>query len=950
MLETAFVSTGLTRALPVLRTAAAAASSSGRSSFFGSRSQRWSSSLSAQSARRRLRPPVAAMSTASGSGGGDGVENGDASGAALTGTDGPNGGEVPATAERELGIVSSDLRKEMSRSYMEYAMSVILGRALPDIRDGLKPVHRRILYAMHELGITSAGPYRKCARVVGEVLGKFHPHGDTAVYDALVRMAQDFSMGIPLVDGHGNFGSTDGDPAAAMRYTECRLSKIAKEGFLEDLDRETVDFGDNFDGSETEPLVLPAKIPNLLVNGASGIAVGMATNIPPHNLGEVVEALIALILEPDISDGDLVKLVPAPDFPTGAQILGVEGSRDLYTTGRGRVLLRANAHYEVLKSGSSSGRKLTRDAIVVTELPYQVNKAVLVSKIAELVNDKKLDGIADLRDESDRNGTRIVIELKRDAERAVVLNNLYKRTSLQHAFSGNMLALDGGLSPIRFTLRECLSKFVEFRRDVVRRRTKYELKRAKARLHLVEGFITAQGSIDKVIASIRAAADTKEALAGLQSKFALTEKQAEAVLSLQLRRLTGMERQKLQDEAADLATLVEKYTKVLQDSALVDEIIVEELRAESGKHARERRSVIVRGEDLDATEIDELSLVANDQCVIVVTQQGYIKRMLTTEFESQNRGTRGKRGIGNTRDKDAVLHFFSCHTHDMLVAISERGIAYGLPTHKVPIGSRTSRGTPLFQLLSEAGIGPGESMASVVPVSEFRDNEYVALLTKNGSVKKTPLSAFEKNTARGKKIITLTEGDSLRWVRRCVDTDSMIVATRNGKAARFALDEKTVRSSGRQSQGVISVKLVGTDEIVSMDILHGVSEEEDSRYLLAVTADGLGKRVEAKQFRKTGRGCQGVIALKFKDGEPSGTSGDGLLALRACNDGDSVMMVTKRGTIVRQAVNAFITRSRSARPTLMQKLDPGDAVAEVTILPGEFVDADGEGIGDHDET
>lgn len=885
------------------------------------------------------------MSTSSGSKSGDGVVPSGASSAALTNTGGPNGGGPPPNGERELGIVSSDLRKEMSRSYMEYAMSVILGRALPDIRDGLKPVHRRILYAMHGLGITSAGPYRKCARVVGEVLGKYHPHGDTAVYDALVRMAQDFSMGIPLVDGHGNFGSTDGDPAAAMRYTECRLSKIAKEGFLEDLDRETVDFGDNFDGSELEPLVLPTRIPNLLVNGSSGIAVGMATNVPPHNLGEVVNALIALILEPEISDADLCKHVPAPDFPTGAQILGVSGSRELYTTGKGRVLMRANAHYEVLKTGSSSGRKLTRDAIVVTELPYQVNKAKLVANIAELVNDKKLDGIADLRDESDRNGTRIVIELKRDAERAVVLNNLYKRTSLQHAFSGNMLALDGGRSPIRFTLRECLTKFIAFRRDVVRRRTKYELKRAKARLHLVDGFIIAQKSIDEVISLIRAAGDTKEALVGLESNFDLSEKQAEAVLSMQLRRLTAMERGKLESEASDLRTSVKDFTEVLEDSTRVDEIIVAELRTEAGKHARERRSAIVRGEDLDATEIDELSLVANDQCVIVVTQQGYIKRMLTTEFESQHRGTRGKRGIGNTRDKDAVLHFFSCHTHDMLVAISQRGVAYALSAHKVPIGSRTSRGTPIFQLLSDAEIAAGETVASVVPVSEFRDNEYVALLTKNGNVKKTALSAFEKNTARGKIIITLTEGDSLRWVRRCVETDSMIVATRNGKAVRFALDEATVRSSGRTSQGVISMKLLGDDEIVSMDILHGVSEEEDSRYLLAVTADGLGKRVEAKQFRKTRRACQGVIALKFKDGAASRTSGDGLLALSACNDGDSVMMVTKRGTIVRQAVDAFVTRSRSARPTLMQRLDAGDEVAAVTILPGEFGDADADALG-----
>jgi DNA gyrase subunit A len=538
MFETAFATVGLSRAyvsLPALRTAAAAATSSGRSAFFGLYTQRWVSTALVMPPRHVSRPLAAAMSTNSsgkskgidalgGSGGepegfGSGVD-GASSGslrAARTETGGINGALPPSSSERQTGIVPSDLRREMSRSYMEYAMSVILGRALPDIRDGLKPVHRRILYAMHVLGITSSGPYRKCARVVGDVLGKYHPHGDTAVYDALVRMAQGFSMGIPLVDGHGNFGSTDGDPAAAMRYTECRLSKVAKEAFLEDLDRETVDFGDNFDGSELEPLVLPTRIPNLLVNGSSGIAVGMATNIPPHNLGEVVNALVALIRDPELDDVDLLRHVPAPDFPTGAQILGISGSRELYTTGRGRVLMRANAHFEVLSSGGASGRKLTRDAIVVTELPYQVNKALLVAKIAELVNDKKLDGIADLRDESDRNGTRVVIELKRDAERAVVLNNLYKRTALQYAFSGNMLALDGGRSPIRFTLRECLVKFIDFRRDVVRRRTKFELKRAKARLHVVDGFIIAQQSIDGVIAVIRSSGDTKAAMASLDA-------------------------------------------------------------------------------------------------------------------------------------------------------------------------------------------------------------------------------------------------------------------------------------------------------------------------------------------------------------------------------------------------------------------------------------------------
>jgi DNA gyrase subunit A len=932
----------------VLRTAAAAAAAAatGRSSFVGNRIAKQCMPPTGRALLRgATRPLTAAMSTGSGSAGRPprssdiAVPGGGASAAGRPGalSEAGLGGAPPADGgERPAGIVPSDLRREMSRSYMEYAMSVILGRALPDIRDGLKPVHRRILYAMHVLGITSSGPYRKCARVVGEVLGKYHPHGDTAVYDALVRMAQDFSMGIPLIDGHGNFGSTDGDPAAAMRYTECRLSTIAKEGFLEDLDRETVDFGDNFDGSEREPLVMPTRVPNLLVNGSSGIAVGMATNVPPHNLGELVNALVALIEDPELEDAELVKFVPAPDFPTGGQILGVSGARELYMTGRGRVLMRAKAHFDVLDAGGPSGRKLTRDAIIVTELPYQVNKALLVEKIAELVNDKKLDGIADLRDESDRNGTRIVIELKRDAERAVVLNNLYKRTSLQHAFSGNMLALDGGRSPVRFTLRECLTKFLDFRRDVVRRRTKFELARAAARLHIVDGFIVAQRSIDGVIALIRSSGDAKAATVGLEGDFGLSAKQAEAVLSMQLRRLTAMEQSRLECEGAELRSSIEDYGRILDSVGRVNDIIVKELKREASKHSRERRSAIVRGEDLDAAEIDELSLVANDQCVIVVTQQGYIKRMLTTEFESQNRGTRGKRGVGNTRDKDVVLHFFSCRTHDMLVAISQRGIAYGVPAHKVPIGSRTSRGTPIFQILSDATISAGETMASVLPVSEFRDNEYMALLTKGGNVKKTALSAFEKINSRGKIIISLQDGDELKWVRLCVDTDSMIVASRSGKAVRIAMDAQTVRPSGRTSQGVRSMTLKEGDEIVSMDILHGVSEEEDSRYLLAVTSDGLGKRVEAKEFRKVGRGAKGVIALKFKARTEAR-----LLALTACNDGDSVMIVTKRGTIVRQAVSSISARSRRSMPILLQRLDAGDEVAAVTILPAELVDSDG---------
>lgn len=830
-------------------------------------------------------------------------------------------------------VVSSDLRSEMSKSYMEYAMSVILGRALPDLRDGLKPVHRRILYAMHQLGIGSGGSYRKCARVVGEVLGKYHPHGDTAVYDALVRMAQAFSMGIPLIDGHGNFGSTDGDSAAAMRYTECRLSPMAKDAFLVDLELNTVDFCKNFDGSEEEPLVLPARVPNLLVNGSSGIAVGMATNIPPHNLGELSRALIALIRNPEMDDSEILRLIPAPDFPTGGQILGTDGAKEFYLTGRGQIIVRAKAHFEVLDAGANSNRRMTRDAIVITELPYQVNKATLVSKIAELVNDKKLDGIADMRDESDRRGTRVVIELRRDAEKVIVLNNLYKKTSLQHAFSANMLALDGGRMPLRLSLRQFFDKFIVFRRTVVRRRVQFELDKAKSRLDLVAGFLIAQGSIDEVIDVIRSSDDSKLALSALQTKFGLSQRQAEAVLNLQLRRLTALEKSRLEEESKNLNSSIAEFTATLGDGRRVDDIIVQELEREAARHSVERRSVIVKGEDLDATELSERSLLSNDQCVIVVTEKGHIKRMLTNEFVSQNRGTRGKRGVGNTSDDDGVAHFFDCKTHDMLLGISKRGIAYELPAYKVPIASRTSRGTPLCQMFGE--LEQGETMATVLPVSEFLEDEFLLLLTKNGNLKKTVLSAFENMNARGKIIIALRPDDELKWVRRCNRNDSMIIGSKDGFALRIALNDRSLRPSGRGSHGVRSMNLRDGDEIADMDIFHGLSGNEDSRFVLAVTTDGRGKRVESSQFRAMSRGAKGTVAIKFKEDSEAK-----LLALKACNDGDSVMLATKHGTIVRQAVSSISVMSRRARSILIQKLDDDDEVAAVTVVAG--------GLDDHD--
>lgn len=837
-----------------------------------------------------------------------------------------DGGRNDATdMDGSLGIVSTDLRNEMSKSYMEYAMSVILGRALPDVRDGLKPVHRRILFAMHGLGLGSTSQYRKCARVVGEVLGKYHPHGDTAVYDALVRMAQPFSMSIPLIDGHGNFGSTDGDPAAAMRYTECRLSPVSKGTFLADLELDTIDFGPNFDGSEEEPLVLPSRIPNLLVNGSSGIAVGMATNVPPHNLGELVNALTAMVRDPSLSDAQLLAHVPAPDFPTGGQILGSDGPEQLYRTGRGRVLVRATAHFENLSSSGSSTRKSPRQAIVITELPYQVNKAHLVEKIAELVNDKKLEGIADLRDESDRSGTRVVVELKRDAEREVVLNNLYKKTSLQHAFSGNLLALDKGRHPMRFTLRECMERFLDFRREVIRRRATHDLKRAKERLHMVEGYIKAQRKIDTVVSIIRSSESPKDALAGLQAAdIGLTETQADAVLSMQLRRLTALEQGKLDKEAGELGNTIKECNALLAEPDLVSNVIIRELEEQAALYGTPRRSRIVEGDALDAAEIDELSLLVNEQCIIVVTRKGYIKRMRTNEFESQNRGTRGKRGMANSGDTDSVAHFFTCNTHDRLVAVSRQGQAFGLPAHKVPIASRTSRGVPFSAMVS--GIGPGEDLAYILPISEFPDDEYLALLTSEGLVKKTALSAFENISAAGKRIINLREGDQLKWVRRCTAKDLMIIGSAKGYALLFQMNNESVRESTRQSLGRLAMRLRDGDRIVDMDIVPANAGNDQSA--LVVTTDGLGKRVPVSDFTVQKRGRMGMIASKFKndwEGE--------MLSLQVCQDADSLMVASKLGTIVRMGVTSIPSVSRRSRPFVIQRLDDGDEVAAATILP-----------------
>ncbi len=841
-------------------------------------------------------------------------------------------------------IVPTNLRSEMSRSYLEYAMSVIVGRALPDARDGLKPVHRRILYAMHELGLTPDRPFRKCARVVGEVLGKYHPHGDTAVYDALVRMAQDFSMRSPLINGHGNFGSVDNDPPAAMRYTECRLQSLATDSLLRDIESETVDFLDNFDGSQQEPIVLPARVPQLLLNGSSGIAVGMATNIPPHNLGELVDGLVALIHNPEITEKELMRYIPAPDFPTGGQILGRSGIKDAYTTGRGSITMRGVAQVETIEH---RGRP-DKEAIIVTELPYQTNKAALIEKIAELVNDKRIEGISDIRDESDRRGMRVVIELKRDAYPRVVLNNLYKQTPLQTNFGANMLALVGN-EPQLLTIKQFLEVFLEFRIETITRRTQYELRKAEERDHLLQGLLIALDNLDAVIAVIRAANDTATAKSQLIEQFGLSEPQADAILQMQLRRLTALEAQKIQAEHEELRVRIADLQDILANRSRILEIIETEAIQIKTTHDTPRRTAIQEVEG----ELDDIDLIANEKAVILVTEQGYIKRMPIHSFAAQARATRGK-AAARMKEDDGVEHFLTCCDHDSLLFFSDRGVVYSLRAYQIPAASRTARGVPIVQMLP---IPHDEKITSVVPVSEFTDDVYLVMLTRKGYIKKTVLDAFSNIRANGLIAISLGEGDQLRWVRLCRAEDSIIVGSSQGMAIHFKADHDQLRPLGRATRGVKAMKLRSKDELISMDILPAqvverliatanseeVETEDDisdevngeeihetagqGPWVLVVTTGGLGKRVPVSQFRLQNRAGMGLVAIKFRHNK------DKLAALRVVNEGDELMMVTMRGIIIRQAIDAISPQSRMATGIRVQRLDEEDAIAAVALVP-----------------
>ncbi|MBO1348689.1 MAG: DNA gyrase subunit A [Hormoscilla sp. GUM202] len=857
-------------------------------------------------------------------------------------------------------IVPTDLRNEMSRSYLEYAMSVIVGRALPDARDGLKPVHRRILYAMHELGLSPDRPFRKCARVVGEVLGKYHPHGDTAVYDALVRMAQDFSMRSPLINGHGNFGSVDNDPPAAMRYTECRLQALTADAMLRDIESETVDFIDNFDGSQQEPIVLPVRIPQLLLNGSAGIAVGMATNIPPHNLGELVDGLVALIHNPEITDTQLMRYIPGPDFPTGGSILGTGGIKDAYTGGRGSIAMRGVATIETIEQ---RGRQ-DREAIIVTELPYQTNKAALIEKIAEMVNDKRLEGISDIRDESDRDGMRIVVELRRDAYPRVVLNNLYKQTPLQTNFGANMLALVNS-HPELLSLKQFLNVFLEFRVEAISRRTQFQLRKARERDHLLQGLLIALANLDAVIQLIRTAADTGTARQQLIDTYELSEAQADGILQMQLRRLTALEADKIEQEHKELQARIADFEDILARRERILEIIETEVTELKQKFATPRRTQI----DSADGELVDIDLIANEQALILLTEQGYIKRMPVNTFEAQNRATRGKSGT-RMKEDDGVEHFLTCCDHDSVLFFSQRGVVYSLNAYQIPAASRTARGMPIVQMLP---IPMDEKITSLVAVSEFRDDEYLVMLTKGGYIKKTALAAFSNIRANGLIAISLQEGDELRWVRRATEEDSVIIGSSQAKAIHFRTNAVQLRGSGRTSRGVRSMKLVDGDELIGMDILprnilaslendatESDSEVEDNiaenldteaedidsekadteaeeiavdnstgPWVLIVTNNGYGKRTPVSQFRLQRRAGKGLIAAKFK----SRKSKDELAALRIVNEDDELMMITSRGIIIRQAVNAISIQSRGATGVRVQRLDADDSIAAVALVP-----------------
>lgn len=805
-----------------------------------------------------------------------------------------------------------NIGKEMRTSFLDYAMSVIVSRALPDVRDGLKPVHRRILYSMNDLGMHADKAYKKSARIVGDVIGKYHPHGDSAVYEAMVRMAQDFSFRYPLVDGHGNFGSVDGDPAAAMRYTEAKMSKISME-LLRDINKNTIDYADNYDGSEREPVVLPSRFPNLLVNGASGIAVGMATNIPPHQLGETIDAVLAVSENPDITIEELMENhIYGPDFPTGATILGRSGIRKAFETGRGSIIIRAKAQIDEQANGKAR--------IIVNELPYQVNKAKLVEKIAELARDKKIEGITDLRDESDRNGMRIVIELRRDANPNVLLNNLYKQTSLQTSFGINMLALVDG-QPKVLNLKQALFHYLEHQKEIVRRRTMYELEKAEARAHILEGLRIALDHIDQIIALIRGSATADEARTGLIDQFTLTEKQAQAILDMRLQRLTGLERDKIEAEYNDLMTLINELKVILADEGRLIEIIREELLEIKSRFNDVRMTEIASG-GFDFFEDEDL--IPEEDIVITLTHRGYIKRLPSSTYRTQRRGGRGVQGM-DTNEDDFVEHLVSTSTHDTVLFFTNKGKVYRLKGYEIPEYSRTAKGLPIINLLE---IEKGEWVNAVITVSEFKEDEFLFFTTKQGISKRTDLPQFKKIRRGGLIALNLRDEDELISVRLTDGTKNIVIATKNGALIHF--DENNIRSMGRTAAGVKGISLRKDDEVVSMEIL------EADQFVLNVTEFGYGKQTPQSEYRVINRGGKGVSTCNMT--EKTGR----VVAVKTVRGDEDLMIITASGVLIRMPVDSISTTGRNTQGVRLIRLSEEETVATVAVVERaeEEVEAD----------
>ncbi len=792
-------------------------------------------------------------------------------------------------------LIDVNIEDKMKSSYLDYAMSVIVSRALPDVRDGLKPVHRRILYAMDELNMTPDKQYRKSARVVGDVLGKYHPHGDSSVYGAMVRLAQDFNTRYLLVDGHGNFGSVDGDSAAAMRYTEARMTKIATE-MLRDIGKETVDYRPNFDETLKEPVVLPSRFPNLLVNGSSGIAVGMATNIPPHNLREVVEGIEMMIEDPEVTIDDLMKVIKGPDFPTGATIMGKEGIRKAFRSGRGKVKMRAVAEIEESNRGKHS--------IIVTEIPYQVNKSALIEKIAEYVRDKKLEGISDLRDESDREGMRIVIELKRDANPKVVLNNLYKQTQLQATFGIINLALVNG-EPKVLNLKEMLYHYLEHQKEIVTRRTQYDLTKAEDRAHIVEGLKIALDNIDQIIKIIRAASDDQSAKSALMENFALSEKQAQAILDMRLRRLTGLERDKLEEEYEELIKLINRYREILASERLILNVIKEELIEIKDKYGDLRRTQIKLSED----EINIEDMIEEEDVVITLTHFGYIKRMPEGTYRPQKRGGRGVIALSK-KDEDFVEDLYITSTHSTILFFTNKGKVYSLKAYEIPEGSRTSRGTAIVNLLQ---LNADEKISAIIPLYKQDPDSNLVMITREGTIKKTELDQFVNIRKTGLIAISLHEGDELISVRLTDGNQDLIVVTHGGMAIRF--HETDVRTMGRTAMGVKAMTLNEGDAIVSMEIV------EDDKHLLVISEKGFGKRTELSEYKPQNRGGKGLItySIKEKTGE--------IVSAKVVSEQDEVMMITMNGTIIRLAIKDITVMGRNTQGVTLMRTKEDRIVA-----------------------